>query len=30
MDPRMKKMMKSMNLDKMSEEELDDLANKLK
>ncbi len=30
MDPRMKKMMSKMNLDKMSEEELDDLANKLK
>ncbi len=30
LDPRMKKMMSKMNLDKMSEEELDDLANKLK
>ena len=30
MDPRMKKMMNKLNLDKMSEEELDDLANKLK
>ena len=30
LDPRMKKMMSKMNFDKMSEEELDDLANKLK
>ncbi len=30
LDPRMKKMMSKLNLDKMSDEELDDLANKLK
>ncbi len=30
LDPRMKKMMSKMNFDKMSEEELDDLANKFK
>ena len=30
LDPRMKKMMSKLNLDKMSEDELDDLAKKLK
>ena len=30
LDPRMKKVMSKMNFDKMSEEELDDLANKFK
>ena len=30
LDPRMKKMMKGLNLDKMSEEELQELENKLK
>ena len=30
MDPRMKKMMKKMNLDNISEDDLKDLENKLK